>query len=228
MIDYTRRIRNREIISKIFAYIVLFWGLAGVCLQTARSLLGVNPLAYTLITYFYFTTQSNILVIIVSLIFLFKEKKGKHFASLSFITLINISVTGIIFHTLLTPYMDEVTFLNHILHTIVPILYFIFYFISIKTYLPVHKFWVSLIYPLSYMIFVYMIVEPIFGNLMDSLMETFDNARYVYPFLDPNNYQNGVLGLLLFNLGLLAPIIALFSFVLCRMKYKFEQKINTF
>ena len=132
MINLTRRIRDRESFTKGFAYLVLFWGMLGVLLQSARSLFGENPLELFLLTHFYFTTQSNILIVIVSLLYLFKQKRGPLFTSLSFITLINIFVTGVVFHTLLVPYMESVTFLNHVLHTINPILYIIFYFFIIK------------------------------------------------------------------------------------------------
>lgn len=228
MVKLVHRIRDRESISRVFAYLVLFWGIVGVGYQTLRSLLGTNPFGYTLITYFYFTTQSNILVIIVASLFLFRQKKSIHQSTLSFITLVNISMTGIVFHTLLTPYMVSVGFINHVLHTINPILYFIFYFLFIKDELPMKKFWIALIYPLLYMSFVYIVIEPVFGDLMDSLMSTFPSARYVYPFLDPGSYQRGVLGLLLFNLGILAPLIVLFSFLLIYSKSRFEHKINAF
>ena len=226
MFNLTRRIRDRESISKGFAYLVLFWGLFGVGLQTLRSLLGTNPLELVLLTHFYFTTQSNILLVIVVSLYLFKQKRGHVFTSLAFIALINIFVTGVVFHTLLIPYMEQVSFLNHVLHTINPILYFLFYFLIIKEYLPTKKFFISLLYPLAYMIFVYLIVEPIFGNMMDENLSTFESARFVYPFLDPGNYDQGIPGLLMFNLGILAPLVALISFLFCYLKSRFEKEVN--
>lgn len=227
MIELTQRIRDRERATKIFAYIVLFWGLLGIGLQTARSLLGDNPLQYTLITHFYFTTQSNILVTLVAVLFLFKQKKGQGFAILAFISLVNISVTGIVFHLLLTPYMGSVSFLNHVLHTINPVIYLAFYYMIITQHLEVKKFWVSLIYPLLYIATVYVIIEPFFGDLMDQLMTTFESPRFVYPFLDPGNYERGVIGLILFNFGILTPLICLLSFLLNYLKFKLEKKLAT-
>lgn len=226
MIKFTRRLRDRNQSKQLFAYLVLFWGIVGVGFQTLRSLLGESPLEYTLVTHFYFTTQSNILLVIVSLLYLFKKKKGNGFTSLSFITLINISVTGIVFHTLLTPFMSNVSFLNHVLHTINPLLYIIFYFMVIEEHLPVSKFWISLIYPLIYMALVYLIIEPVFGDLMEELMTTFESARYVYPFLDPSQYERGIVGLILFNLGLLAPAMILLAFVLNLLKSRFETRLR--
>jgi len=225
MKNIARRIRDREKSIKIFAYVVLFWGLLGVGLQTARSLLGDSPLEYTLITHFYFTTQSNILITIVAILFLFKQKKGQGFTILSFISLINITVTGIVFHILLTPYMSHVSVLNHVLHTINPLLYIMFYYLVLSDHLEIKKFWVSLIYPLIYMALVYTIIEPIFGDLMEQLMTTFESARYVYPFLDPSNYERGIAGLISFNLGVLAPLICFISFLLNYLKFRFEKNL---
>lgn len=227
MIKLARRIRDRESIMKGFAYLVLFFGLFGVGLQTLRSLFGENPLQLAFLTQFYFTTQSNILLTIVVFLFLFTQKRGPVFTSLAFIALINIFVTGVVFHTLLVPYMEHVSFLNHVLHTINPILYFMFYFFVIKEYLPTRKFFVSLFYPLIYMAFVYLIFEPIFGDMMERNIEVFESARYVYPFLDPGNYDRGFVGLLMFNLGILAPLISLISFLLCYFKSLFEKKVST-
>ena len=222
----TRRMRDRESFTKGFTYLVLFWGLLGVVLQSARSLFGENPLELFLLTHFYFTTQSNILIVIVSLLFLFKQKRGLFFTSLSYITLINIFITGVVFHTLLVPYMESVTFLNHVLHTINPILYIIFYIFIIQEHLPAKKFYLSLIYPIVYMLLVYILIEPVFGNMMETNLDSFPSARYVYPFLDPGNYEKGVPGLLMFNLGILAPLISLISFGFCYLKSRFEKEVT--
>jgi hypothetical protein len=226
MVKLARRIRDREQLVKLFAYLVLGWGLVGVALQTGRSLLGSSPLEYTLVTHFYFTTQSNLLVVIMMFIFLFKKKRGSIFTSFAYITLINISMTGIIFHALLTPYMSHVSFLNHVLHTITPLLYVCFYFFVIKEHVLISKFWLSLLYPLLYMLAVYIIIEPLFGDMMERLFTTFEDPRYVYPFLSPRSYTTGVRGLILFNLGILAPLVALYSFLLCYLKSRFEKQLN--
>ena len=222
-----RSMRNRESISYILTYLVLFWSALGVGLQVVRSAYAINPLESILVTQFYFTTQSNIIIFFVSLIQILKPNKGKFFKLFAFIGLVNISLTGIIFHILLTPYMSQVSFLNHVLHTINPILYILFYFICINDFVPIKKFYYSLIYPLVYMIFVYTIVSPLFGDMMERVVSTFESARYVYPFLDPNSYNLGILGLLLFNLGLLAPLISIFAFFLTYLKVAFERKFHT-
>jgi hypothetical protein len=62
---------------------------------------------------------------------------------------------------------------------------------------------------------------------MEQLMTTFESARYVYPFLDPSNYERGIAGLILFNLGVLAPLICLISFLLNYLKFRFEKNLLT-
>jgi hypothetical protein len=174
------------------------------------------------LNYIYFTTQSNLLLIIVSSLYLFKKDKPKWLPNLAFIALINIFVTGVVFHVLLTPFMARVSFLNHMLHTVNPVIYILFYFLISPEKIIPKKFYISLIYPLIYMMFVYLLIEPIFGNLLDQLMPDFVGARYVYPFLDPRTYHSGIQGLIIFNLGILAPIIALIAYLLALLKYKFE------
>lgn len=221
-----RSIRDRELISYIIAYLVAFWSVLGVGLQMVRSSYAVHPWESVLVTNFYFTTQSNLILVFVSLIYILKPFKGKIFKTFAFIGLINISLTGIIFHILLTPYMSNVSFLNHVLHTINPILYVAFYFICINDYVPIKMFYVALIYPLAYMVFVYAFVSPFFGDMMERVVSVFESARYVYPFLDPITYPSGITGLLIFNLGILAPLIAALAFTLTYLKVLFEQKIH--
>ncbi|MDY0074497.1 MAG: hypothetical protein WC992_07840 [Acholeplasmataceae bacterium] len=228
MSKITRAIRDRNTTKQLFAYLVLFWSFLGILMQMIRALMSVHPLGYLLLNYVYFTTQSNLLLIVVSSLFLFSKKRGMFYTSIAFIALINIGITAVVFHTLLIPFMGSVSFLNHILHTITPILYILFYFLVIEEHPPLKKFWLALVYPLVYLLFVYLFVEPLIGDYMDNIMTTFDSARYVYPFLDPSNYDQGIKQMLLFNLGVLAPIITLFSFVLCWFKNWFESKHTNF
>lgn len=226
MIPFAQRIRNRELVKRIIAYLVFICGIIGIGLQVGRSLLGSNPLEFSFITFLYFTTQSNIIITIIAFFYLFTKKRGPLFTSFAFIGFLNILITGIVFHTLLIPYMDHVSFLNHLLHTINPVLYTIFYIFVIEEFVPTKKFYISLIYPIIYMLSVYLIVEPVFGDMMERLMPDFVGARYVYPFLDPRTYPSGFSDLLIFNLGILAPAITLLSFLLSLFKQRFERRIN--
>ena len=226
MSNWTRVLRDRDKFIKWFPILVLSWGLLGILQLLGRALLGDTPGPSLLITSIYFTTQSNILITLVVSLFLLGYSEKIWFKYIAFIGLLNILITGIIFHILLTPYMGSVSFMNHVLHTINPILYSIFYFVIITNYIQLKKFWISLVYPLIYLSLVYIVIEPLFGDIFDFVMPDFEGARYVYPFLDPRLYSTGVRGLLVFNLGILAPLICAFAVFLIFLKLKLEKKIQ--
>jgi hypothetical protein len=73
---------------------------------------------------------------------------------------------------------------------------------------------------------VYIFIEPLFGDLIENTIPNFESARYVYPFLDPGNYERETLGLIAFNLGLLAPLFTVFSYLLLYLKQKINTKIH--
>ena len=219
-----RLIHNKKFIL-IYSVLVLLFGILGITLEVARALLDDHFAATLLVTFLYFTTQSNLLLTITLLLFLSKNKHKKSIKYLAFITLVNICITGIVFHVLLVPYMDEIGFIHHILHTVNPILYVIFYYLIYDEKIPLNKVWISLIYPLVFMASVYIFIEPFLGDLIENTIPNFQSARYVYPFLDPGNYERETLGLIAFNLGLLAPMFTLFSYLLLYLKQKIYHKI---
>jgi len=209
-----------------FSIIVLMFGLLGIALEILRAIQSDNFLGTMFVTFLYFTTQSNLLITIAVLLFIFKKNDKKFYPYFAFISLVNISITALIFHVILVPYMTQVDFIQHVLHTINPILYIIFYFVFFRQHLDVKKFWISLIYPLLFLVSVYTIIEPLFGDYIESIVTDFVSARYIYPFLDPKNYERETLGLLSFNLGILAPLIALLSLLLSYLKNLFDHKYN--
>lgn len=220
------RLKNHHKFIMFYAFIVLLFGLLGIGLEIERALDSDYFGASLLVTFLYFTTQSNLLLTITLLLFLLKKDHKKFVNYLAFITLVNILITALVFHILLVPYMTRINFMHHVLHTINPTLYIIFYFIFFDYKLPLNKFWISLIYPLVFMASVYIFIEPIFGDLIEITAPSYESARYVYPFLDPNNYPRETLGLLYFNLGLLGPIIAVFAYGLLYLKKKIYLKIH--
>ena len=209
-----------------YSILVLLFGILGISLEIARALYDDNFGASLFVTFLYFTTQSNLLLTITLLLFLLKNRHKKSLNYLAFITLVNITITGIVFHILLVPYMEKVGFIHHILHTVNPILYILFYYFIFDKKLPLNKFWIALIYPLVFMASVYIFVEPLFGDLIENTIPNFESARYVYPFLDPGNYERETLGLIAFNLGLLAPLFTVFSYLLLYLKQKINTKIH--
>ena len=225
MINKIHSIRSNHLVSIILASFVSLNGTLGIILQIIRAFNFENRTAALATTFVYFTTQSNSLVILIPLLFILGFNDKKWFKILAFITLINITMTSIIFHVLITPFMSSVGMMQHILHTTNPVLFIIFYFVIITDFVPLKKVWVGLIYPLIYILFVYLIAEPILGDLLELASPSFQSARYVYPFLDPNQYQHGILGLLVFNFGIIAPLILLFTLFLAHLKKKFESNL---
>lgn len=221
-----KRLLHHQKFIIIYALFVLSFGLLGIGLEIERALDSDYFGASLFVTFLYFTSQSNLLLTITLLLFLFKKHDRKLVNYLAFITLVNILITGIVFHTLLVPYMDHVNFMHHVLHTINPILYVVFYFLFFDYKIPINKFWISLIYPLIFMGLVYLLIEPFFGDLIEITAPNYESARYVYPFLDPRNYPRETLGLIGFNLGLLGPLITIFSFGLLHLKHKIYHKIH--
>lgn len=221
-----KRLIHHQKFIIIYSLIVLSFGLLGIGLEIERARVSDHFGTSLLVTFLYFTTQSNLLLTITLLLFLLKKHVKNTVNYLAFITLVNISITGIIFHTLLVPYMENINFMHHVLHTINPILYIIFYFLFFDYKIPLNRFWISLVYPFVFMIFVYIFIEPFLGNLIETTAPNYESARYVYPFLDPQNYPRETLGLIGFNLGLLAPLIILFSFGLLYLKHKIHHKIH--
>ncbi len=224
MKNITRVLRDRKSYRLIFPYLVLIFGLLGILMLYGDSLYDPTASRTVLTTSFYFTTQSNIIITVIALLYLLNQESKPWFKYLAFIALVNIFMTGIIFHILITPYMSGVSFLNHLLHTINPILYIAFYFLILKDFITQKKIWLGLIYPLIYVAFVFLLVEPIFGDLLDQQLPDFVGARYVYPFLDPREYEQGFRGLLLFNLGIVTPLIVAATSLMIFLKTQFEKK----
>lgn len=216
-------LRDRKSHRLVLTCLVLFWGLLGVLMLYLDSLYDPTATRTPLTTSFYFTTQSNLLITVIVILYLLNLKDASWFKWISFIGLVNIVMTGIIFHVLITPYMSGVSFLNHVLHTVNPLLYISFYFFILKTDIRQKHLFIGLIYPLFYMLFVFLLIEPVFGDLLDQQLPDFVGARYVYPFLDPREYDTGFSGMILFNLGIVTPLILGLTSLLIFLKSRFEK-----
>ena len=217
--QFIKDLRNNNLKVKVISYTICLITSLTVLLQLFSALFIAKDGLSRLI---YFTIQSNLLVAVILVLFLLKKDDKVWFNRLSFIGLINISVTGIVFHLLLTPYMSSINFMQHMLHTLNPLLYILFYYLIIAKFLPLKEIYITLIYPLLYMVFVFFFVAPVLGDYLESMTGSWQVSRYVYPFLNPNNYKNGIVGMLIFNLGILAPSILGFSIVLQQLKQKLE------
>jgi hypothetical protein len=153
----------------------------------------------------YFTNQSVMIVMITLIVFLTSYKEHRYFKYLSAIALINIFITSTGFHFILRP--ANVGVQGHLSHTIIPLLYIVFYMIFIRDVLKLKAFWVVLIYPILYLIFA-IILGPI-------------TQFYPYGFLNVD-----VLGLnavLRFTLLIMVPLYTIIGFGLIYLKSIIEK-----
>jgi len=217
--QFIKDLRTNDKKVKVISYTICFITSLTVLIQLISALFIAKDGLSRLI---YFTIQSNLLVAVILLLFILKKDDKVWFNRLAFIGLTNISVTGIVFHVLLTPYMSSINFMQHMLHTFNPLFYILFYYFIIAKFIPLKEIYITLIYPLLYTVFVFFFVAPVLGDYLESMTGSWQASRYVYPFLNPNNYKNGLVGMLIFNLGILAPSILGFSVILQQLKQKLE------
>ena len=157
----------------------------------------------------YFSNQSNTLVVITTVLFWSRFEKKPWFKYLSSIVLVNIIITATGYHFILAP--DVVDFYSHLSHTIVPILYVIFYFIAVRVPIKLSMFWVNIIYPMVYLILVL-------------ILGTFPLGEYPYGFLDVE--ANGLTNVLQFTVLFMLPGYAFIAFLMTYLKTLFEKKLS--
>lgn len=220
-------LRNNKTFISSFSIFVFLISALGVGLLIGRIFIDDQAIDRLLVTIFYFTTQSNFLVFMIMLFFLLKKDGKKWFKFLSLIALVDITITGLVFHIFLTTYVAHINLMQHLLHTITPVFYLAFYFIVLDHKFKVNQFWIGLIHPLIFIASVYTWIHPLFGDRIALIMLDFQGASYVYPFLDPATYNGNFLKLILFNFGLLMPLIILITLVLIWFKSKVEKSIRT-
>lgn len=168
--------------------------------------------------FFFFTVQSNIFIMLIALIFLINEvvvlitKKSfinQTLLHIKYVATIAITVTFLVFFTMLAPLMGVdylLSFNNFSLHAIVPILAIVDFFLFDKDINLTYK--TSLfatISPISYVIFVY--IGAIFK------LQYGENLYYPYFFLniDTNGFffEKGTMGIIPWIIILLGFIIGL-------------------
>lgn len=141
----------------------------------------------------YFTNLSNLFVFVTVFLLFINRHDKKWFKYLAVITLVNITMTGVIYHVMLaTP---PLAFQSHLTHTLTPILYVIFYFTCIDDAIKLRQFWISLVFPLIYFLF-FIITGPSTG---------------FYPYGFMNVAENGIGEVMKFVGLILVPAIAVIS-----------------
>jgi len=159
------------------AFLVLV-EIVSTMLSSARdeSVFGGSAINRALNTFAYFTIQSNVLVGVVCLLLAIRmDRSGTVFAVFRLIAVVAITVTMIVFHTVLSGLLDLDTwaaFNNQLQHTIVPIMAIIGWVAFGPRGLTSRRIvWWTVAFPLLYMVFTG-IRGPLASNW------------YPYPFAD--------------------------------------------
>ncbi|MGB0175450.1 MAG: hypothetical protein ACPF9F_04000 [Acholeplasmataceae bacterium] len=191
----------------IYTYIVFLlalwyttWTLSGMSVD-GSLLTGVT-------NQWYFTNQSNTLVVITVALFWARFDNKKWFKYLASITLVNIVITSTGYHFILAP--DVVSFMSHLSHTIVPIAYVIWYFVSVRSVVPLKLFWINIIYPMTYL-----------GLVL--ILRTFPLGTYPYGFLNVD--ELGLANVLQFTLTIMFPAYTVLALVFTYLKHVLEKKV---
>ena len=156
----------------------------------------------------YFSNQSNTLVVMTTVLFWSRFERRPWFKYLSSIVLVNIIITATGFHFILAP--DNVDFYGHLSHTIVPILYVVFYFIAVRNPIKLSMFWINIMYPMVYLVLVL-------------ILGTFPLGEYPYGFLDVE--ANGLSNVLRFTVLFMLPGYTFIAFLMTYLKTLFEKKL---
>ena len=198
-----------------------------ILIKAALIIIGVLGIVLTALStafmggasvFFFFTVQSNIFIMLMALIFLINEvvvlitNKGfinQTLFHIKYVATIAITITFIVFFTMLAPLMGIdylLSFNNFSLHAIVPILAIVDFFLFDKDIKLTYKSsLLATISPICYVIFVY--TGAIFK------LEYSENLYYPYFFLniDTNGFlfEKGTMGIIPWIIILLGAIIGL-------------------
>lgn len=157
-----------------------------------------------------FTNISNIIVFVIVGLYLLNIHQKKWYKYLAVIGLVAILMTGIIYHALLAE--PGMSFQNHVVHTINPALFAVFYYLLIQEGIKLRHVWVSLILPILY-----------FGIIL--AVGPWTNW-YPYNFMNPTYGDQSLGSVLIFCLGIMLPVIVLFTVLLVLLKNFLEKLIN--
>lgn len=148
----------------------------------------------------YFTNLSNLFVFITALLVFINSHDHKWFKYLAVISLVNITITGLIYHIILAE--PPIAFQSHLTHTITPILYILFFFSCIDETIKPKQFWIALIFPIIYFLF-FLFTGPLTGF-------------YPYWFMNINEY--GIAEVMKFVGLILLPALAVISWIFIFIK----------
>lgn len=153
----------------------------------------------------YFTNQSNLIVFLATFLMMFGWDKSVWFKKIALIALLDIILTGLVYNILLKDLVVDFTetqlFIMLVTHTIVPLLYTVLYLVFVLDKPSYKDLYILMIHP-----GLYFISAQVIGLF---------THYYPYPFLNPNQ---GILMLLVLNLGILLPLLVLGGYGLIALK----------
>ncbi len=153
----------------------------------------------------YFTNQSNLIVFLATFFMMFGWDKSIWFKKIALIALLDIILTGLVYNILLKDLVVDFTetqfFIMLVTHTIVPLLYTVLYLVFVLDKPSYKDLYILMIHP-----GLYFISAQVIGLF---------THYYPYPFLNPNQ---GILMLLVLNLGILLHLLVLGGYGLIALK----------
>lgn len=226
--------------KKLFSYFIInLIIIISTTLGILWSTFGGKNISLT--TYLFYTTQSNILVMALSIIFAikqYKQLKGKEVAYSSnlmlikYISTIAITITFIVYSGLLLPeiiakkeFERFFTVNNFTLHYITPILAIVSFFVFDKNYLPKTKHaFLTIIAPLVYFIFA-ILLSLLPGNGFFGTETAPSKFPYFFLNYETNGWFNTSGGI--FKLGVFWWVIILFV-AISALSYGYIALFNKF
>jgi hypothetical protein len=148
-----------------------------------------------LLNHRYFTNQSIFLLTLTMTLYFSQLKSSPWFNFLATLTLVDLILTGSVYHFILDV-ESPISFQNHLSHTILPMLYFIFFY-TMAIQFKLNHFYFLLVHPIIYFL-VYLITGPFTGF-------------YPYDFMDVS--LNGWGAVLRFTLVFMLPGYSVLSYL---------------
>ncbi|WEK82549.1 MAG: hypothetical protein PR2021_4830 [Candidatus Phytoplasma pruni] len=185
-------------------------------------------------TLYFFTAQSNFLVILFLILSLTKFRHHKAYSLFAFIVLVDMLLTGLVWWLIATPYSEWNLLITNPLHTscfehtYFPLLYVLFYFLNQDIVcLKFKQSLIALFHPLFYLfysLFLGFVSDQKWYSYPYNFMNPHEKCalnNYLLKFLGGHHYKEaqGFLGVCLNNLFLLGILLSAIPLLLKIKKY---------
>lgn len=194
--------KKRKFINIIFSIILIISSLIGLYLAIATNSFMANHIML------FFTIQSNILILLITIWYLLFKKHGHFFNLLYLASTIAISVTGIVFYAVLLPdfvrsgrMMDAFSISNITLHMITPIVAILNFILNNKMNLKAKDSLCGILPELIYFV-AFIIFDLVYTG--EKLFMGSNGVPTNFPYFFLDYHQNGIftLGKSFFEIGL--------------------------